>query len=307
MQEKFSILLSLQNKFSFLSSVRPTFGLNRTSPFKEIKCLGLSLIVWDMGGQKKFREEYFKQKARIFTNLTVLYYVFDIQDPNRFTESLDYFRDILDSITELQENPFIIILFNKIDPDIRDNVDIQSRVKYLNDQIQTLNQDRFPLSFYQTTIFDLSTLLKAFSDGAIKGSPKARMIGDYLKDFAKLTFSSAVILMDENSLIVGEHATKPEYTEICETVAPRFITAMEKMQGYAIVPDSVVINIHFPQTDTQVGEDMEAMAFVQPFKTQQNMPFYIITLARNKNTFKLSQKYLPELANRLTDLFKSLD
>lgn len=51
-------------------------------------------------------------------------------------------------------------------------MDIQSRVKYLNDQIQTLNQDQFPLSFYQTTIFDLSTLLKDFSDGAIKGSAK---------------------------------------------------------------------------------------------------------------------------------------
>ena len=72
---KTSIILSLQNKFSFLSSVRPTFGLNRTTPFKEIKCLGLDLVTWDLGGQRKFREEYFKQKTRIFSNITVMYYV----------------------------------------------------------------------------------------------------------------------------------------------------------------------------------------------------------------------------------------
>ena len=60
---KTSIILTLQKKFSFLGNLRPTIGLDRTN-LQEMKCLGMDLFAWDFGGQKKFRDSYFKQRFR---------------------------------------------------------------------------------------------------------------------------------------------------------------------------------------------------------------------------------------------------
>jgi hypothetical protein len=115
--------------------------------------------------------------------------------------------------------------------------------------------------------------------------------------------------MDESSLIVGRYTAKPLYAQICEEVSPRFIFAMEKLNNYNIIPDNVMINLHFPEESNQDGniEEKEAMVFVKSFKTTQNATFNIITLARNKNTFKLSEKYLPELATHLSELIQTIN
>ena len=104
---KTSIILILQKKFSFMNS-KPTQGVNRTS-ITETKCLGLEFVAWDMGGQAKYREEYIKQRYRMFSAVASMFYVIDIQDSERFEESIEYYRNIMQTYEDLQEFPKIII------------------------------------------------------------------------------------------------------------------------------------------------------------------------------------------------------
>jgi hypothetical protein len=155
-------------------------------------------------------------------------------------------------------------------------------------------------------MYDPLTVIKAFSETVIKDSPKAKLIGDFLKEYAKMTFSSAVLLLDENSLMMGNYSSKPQYIDICEMVAPRFISAMEKMVDYNLTSESTILNIRFPDANDQDGEDHEALVFIKSIQTVQGLPLHIITLARNKNSYKLSEKFLPELGTQLSDLIHSL-
>ena len=282
---------------------KPTVGLHRSN-IMETKCLGLDLVAWDMGGQTKFRKEYFKQKYRVFSNTAVLFYVIDMQDNERFSEALEYMGNILETMDGLGETPRIIICFHKFDPDLRENAIFQQRRDVLKDQIQQLIPE-LETHFFETTIHELSTITKAFSEGTIKGSPKEKLISEFLKEYAKLTFSSAVVLTDENSLVIGSHYSNAKYLEICEIVAPRFISAMDRLNNYGVLPKNVIVNVSFkkdPKKDGTESENEDAMVFVQSFSTPGNMGFGVITLARNKRTFKLSEENLPQLANKLADL-----
>lgn len=302
---KTSLILTLQKKFSFLSGLKPTFGLNRSN-INEIRLLGLNIVTWDLGGQEKFRQDYFKQKYRVFIGATSVFFLIDLQATARFGEAFDYFRNILQTFDELAENPEIVICFNKFDPDIQKDVLMINRISELTVRLQEINANRFRVNFYNTTIYDPITIIKAFSETVIHDSPKAKIIGDFLKEYAKTTFSSAVLLLDENSLMMGNYSSKPQYIEICEMVAPRFISAMEKMVDYNLTAQGTILNIRFPDENAEEEEEHEALIFIKSIVTTQGMPLHIITLARNKNAYKLSEKYLPELGKQLSELMNTL-
>jgi GTPase SAR1 family protein len=302
---KTSIILSIKQKFSLMNG-KPTVGLNR-STLAETKCLGLEFVTWDLGGQARFRDGYFKQRYRVFSNVETMFYIVDIQDPERFDESLEYFNNILETYEALHETPRITICFHKSDPDIRDSKELIDESIKFSKLIGEKKGDH-EILFFKTTIHDISTIIKAFSESVIKGSPKAIMIGDFLKEYAKLTFSSAVLLLDDNSLIIGNHSSNKKYIEICEAVAPRFITAMERMDNYGITPENVIVNIKFKKNSSEPNnteENDSAMVFVKSFTAIEGEKFNLVTLSRNKTTFKLSEKYLPELANRLKNLINA--
>ncbi|MHA2089166.1 MAG: ADP-ribosylation factor-like protein, partial [Promethearchaeota archaeon] len=58
----------------------------------------LNLFLWDLGGQLEYRERYLSNPEQYFIQLDLLLYVIDVQNPDRFDESLEYFDKILDSI-----------------------------------------------------------------------------------------------------------------------------------------------------------------------------------------------------------------
>jgi GTPase SAR1 family protein len=305
---KSSIILTLQKKFSFLGNLRPTIGLSRTN-LQEMKCLGMDLLAWDFGGQKKFRESYMSQRFHVFANVTTMFYVIDIQDKQaRFDESLEYLKDIFETFSILKDNPLIIICFNKYDPDVTNKNDLDGRIAELQALINEINQN-FDINYFNTSIFDHASLIKAFSVGIVKGNPKAKLISEFLREYAKITFSSGVILMDENSLIMGSHYANKRYLEIIEAVSPRFITAIERLGDYNLFPENVIVNIKFNEKAEEAKDEgeKEAIIFLRSFKTANNIQFTLVTLSRNKNTFKLADEYLPQLAKQLSEFMLTLD
>jgi hypothetical protein len=304
---KTSIILTLQKKFTILGSIRPTLGLNRSN-MQELKCLGMDLIAWDFGGQKNYRDSYFAQRFHMFNGITTAYYVIDIQDDKRFEEALTYLKDIFETIQTLGDKPQIIICFNKFDPGMETAETLEVQAKKIEENITAFNPG-FEIAFFRTSIFDPGTLIKAFSEGILKGSPKAALISGFLKEYAKVTFSSAVILLDENSLIMGSHYTKKRYLELIEMVSPRFISAIERLEDYQIIPENVIVNLKFMENAPEAAENEEkdAMIFLRSFQSQNGVPFTIVTLTRNKNSFKLSDTYLHVLANQLSEFMTTLN
>ena len=102
---KTSILAVVQDKFSIIKSLLPTRGVKR----ERLDFFGFPIISWDLGGQVQYREKlYFNRPELFFTEADIIIYVVDSQEPDRFPESANYFREVLKILVELKS----IILYS---------------------------------------------------------------------------------------------------------------------------------------------------------------------------------------------------
>jgi len=159
-----------------LVNLKPTKGVER----KTIEDSSLDLIIWDLGGQEEYRKKYLERPEQYFLQLDLLIYVIDIQDYERYEESLRYFKEILDTIITLEEKPYILCFLHKCDPDISEDPQIQLRTEMLKDVLKETFQNsevQFDFDIYITSIFSL-----------ISNEPKfAKYIKDIMKAGASLT------------------------------------------------------------------------------------------------------------------------
>ncbi|MFW9988829.1 MAG: ADP-ribosylation factor-like protein, partial [Candidatus Odinarchaeota archaeon] len=95
-----------------LAKLKPTKGAER----QEIVTTDLMLIIWDFGGQEEYREMYIQEPHRYFLNIDLIIYVIDLQDPQKYKESIEYFKKIIEILEKLEENPHILIFIHKYDP-----------------------------------------------------------------------------------------------------------------------------------------------------------------------------------------------
>ncbi len=159
---------AILNKFggklgiSDLVSLTPTKGVDR----RNIQMEGseLDLFIWDMGGQKEYRNKYLSHPEQYFLEIDLLIYVIDIQDSERFAESFEYFEEILKILKTLEENPFIMVYIHKHDPDLRYNPEIVLSVELLKDNLnQLLTQYGYDFEAYLTSIYSLISNEPEFS------------------------------------------------------------------------------------------------------------------------------------------------
>ncbi len=130
---KTTLLHFLQDnvKLDILRKLPPTMGVERV----KINKLDSDLIFWDMGGQIQFRNEYLQNAEKYFTNIDLLIFVIDIQEPEKYSSAIKYLEDILKTIIDFKENPEFLILLHKVDPDIKENKEIQDSIQKLATQI----------------------------------------------------------------------------------------------------------------------------------------------------------------------------
>ncbi|MCE7736716.1 MAG: hypothetical protein GPJ54_17675 [Candidatus Heimdallarchaeota archaeon] len=95
-----------------IENLLPTRGIERK--FHSIS--GHNLVFWDLGGQDVYRSGYF-QDPRIFAETSLLIYVLDIQDKERFDDSVEYLLQILMTIKNLGSPPRVFVLIHKYDPE----------------------------------------------------------------------------------------------------------------------------------------------------------------------------------------------
>ncbi|MFX1345514.1 MAG: ADP-ribosylation factor-like protein [Promethearchaeota archaeon] len=158
--------LDAAGKTSLLSKFGGRLGISdmiATHPTKGVVRMkfgtsNLNLFIWDLGGQEEYRERYLNNPEQYFVQLDLLIYVVDVQDPERFEESLEYFDKILESLVMLEETPYIIFFIHKYDPDLKGAPKILLNIELLKDNIGELLKNKkydFELEIYLTSIYSL--------------------------------------------------------------------------------------------------------------------------------------------------------
>ena len=158
--------LDAAGKTSLLSKFGGRLGISdmiATHPTKGVVRMkfgtsNLSLFIWDLGGQEEYRERYLNNPEQYFIQLDLLIYVIDVQDPERFEESLEYLDNILDSLVMLEESPYVLLFIHKYDPDLKGDPKILLNIELLKDNISELLKSKnydFELEVYLTSIYSL--------------------------------------------------------------------------------------------------------------------------------------------------------
>jgi len=299
---KTSILLALDKKFSLLPTVKPTIKAKRT--FYTNSLLGIKITRWDLGGQKIYRKIYVDEKSKYFTETQSIFYVIDIQSKSKFEEALIYLKDVINIVSENHVKNFqLLILLHKFDPDIKDKSEIIENQRFLEVQIAKI-VGKLKFSIYKTSIYEIPTLLKAFSDGIFYATQKSRMFQALLKDYMGKTFNSATLLLDHNCFIIAGRSTNENYQRICEEIAPRLTQALEKLEEWSINTVDIITNIEFPEEHSEFQK--EGIIFLRKLDITTTR-FYLVALCLNKKVKIKSYEYLPLLADNLKNLLESFE
>lgn len=297
---KTSFLNALEEKYSTLVKMKPTLGPDR----REFKLFGFTLSNWDLGGQESYRSMYFQEKERYFSQVNTLFFIFDVQDKARDDQAFKYLSGIIDVFKEFNEKPSLVICWHKFDKDIEQDEAMSSRVDALEARLGTALDGTFKMKTFKTTIFDKWSLLRAFSQGVVASSPKTTLIDSQLKDFARQTFSSAVMLLDANHLKIGAHASSPELLDVCEAIVPHAAFAVEKLGKYDIVADNLLLSLKPGKYYKDIIQGKEMLVLFIPVQAGE-FTFSLLSLSKNSKTLKLMLKHGEPLARTLSNLMAS--
>ncbi len=195
---KTSILLSIARQYDPLR-IKPTLGADRSL----IDVLGFKITRLDLGGQERYRETYLDENSELLTGTDLLIYVVDIQDTDRFSESISYFDAIAKYYEERKaNNPLLVVFFHKSDPLYLQKPEGQGAVSKLihlfKERIST------PLtSFFLTSIFNRDTLMYAFSQSLFRLFPHPNLINNFLANFIEKHNLEGIFVYDHNFLHIG--------------------------------------------------------------------------------------------------------
>lgn len=152
---KSSILLSFREETNLLSyfSLNPTKGVN----IETIKAPQSNMVIWEFGGQKRYREDHLKNFNKYLKDVEKVIFVIDIQDFERYDLSLQYFKEVIDLFVKYDIEVDISIYLHKFDP----NLTKQEKFKDLDkittpqliDKIENIIPSEYNCSFYKTSIY----------------------------------------------------------------------------------------------------------------------------------------------------------
>ena len=168
------------------------------------KFLGLEFSRLDFGGQRIYREDYLKHPEKFLSGLDLIFYVIDAQDFDRYIESIDYLEEVLLFFKEYQEDVMVEILFHKFDPQLIDDVEINKRILTLKQALTRYSND-FDIFFFETTIFDLKSVMDAFSSGLSMLFEKMEMVSNLFSEMSKNYNSLMISLFDGKGITLGEY------------------------------------------------------------------------------------------------------
>jgi len=291
---KTSFLHAVKQRYSEIIKTLPTKGVARTEE-KLFEEQHSKISLWDLGGQKKYRDKFIEQRKVYLYNVDLLFYFIDIQDSERILEAIELFGTVINSLIELEEFPPIVICLNKFDPDLKNAKDIKKNIKTVNEKIKEISE-RFFVKIFQTSIFDHWSLVSAYSFGLSQLSPNRELFENQLKQFAKKISSDAILLLNENGIILSNFS-KPGISEkVFEISAPHFQTLYKTFKEFKILKQDFLIS-------SGITSESKKIIFKRIPVEKYNL-YLLLFLEKELNMDKID-KNLPKLSKNLNELIQT--
>lgn len=291
---KSSFMYGIRRKYSQIIKSLPTKGVERTEEniFEEQNS---TITIWDLGGQKKYRERYLEQSKVYLYNIDLMFYFIDIQDVERINEALTLFRKILNILIELDEFPPIVVCLNKFDPDLKGSKDIFKNLEVIADSIKE-NSDRFFIKIFQTSIFDHWSLITAYSFGLSRLSPNRELFRNQLKKFAKKTNSDAILLLNENGIILSNFSKTDVSGKVFEISAPHFQNLYKTFKEFKLLEQDFIVS-------SGITDKSKKVMFKKITVGKYNL-YLLLFLEKSLEIDKI-EKNLPYFSKNIGDLIQT--
>ena len=185
--------------------------------------------IWDLGGQQQYLDEYHGPlKKSIFQKASVLLYVLDASDVERYENARVELEWSVNEILKFNQSPIIYVFLHKIDL-INDKKAVIAYLRKLITQNISYN-----IQFHATSVFDES-LFTAWS-GIIRDiSPKSTYIQSILKSLKDQEGVKEAILIEKKSGLACGSTLEPSDEEIIIGMISLLIVTCDK----------VIINMRF--------------------------------------------------------------
>jgi len=292
---KTSFLLAVKKKYSEIIKALPTKGVERSEE-KIFEKQNSQMTIWDLGGQKRYREKYLEQSKYYLYNIDLLFYVIDIQDSReRLEESLKLFIRIIKSLRELDEFPPIVVCFNKYDPDLKDSEDINKNIQLATKEIKK-NSDKFFVKIFRTSIFDYWSLISAYSYGLSQLSPNREFFRKQLEFFAEKTNADALLLLNENGIILSNYSKNEISRKVFEISAPHFQTLYKTFKEFKLLKEDFIVS-------SGITTETKNVIFKKIKVDKYNL--YLLLFIEEYINIKTINRYLPDFSKTLVDLIGS--
>ncbi|PRP75016.1 Ras-related GTP-binding protein [Planoprotostelium fungivorum] len=245
-----------------------------------VRFLGnLALNLWDCGGQEKFMESYFSSQIdHIFSNVSVLIYIFDVE--NRDVEKdLHMFKSCLEAIQENSVDAKIFCLIHKMDliPEDQRQQVFETKEAELVKISSPLN-----ITCFRTSIWD-ETLYKAWSSIVYSMIPNIESLEAHLKNFCEICEADEVVLFERATFLVISHTSRREHRdhhrfEKISNIIKQFKLSCSKSQ--AQFQSMEVRNSHFAAFINEFTTNTYLMVIMSDLTIQPAATLLNIQLAR---------------------------
>jgi Ras-related GTP-binding protein A/B len=177
-----------------------------------INFLGTEFTLADCGGQQTHLDEYLsKYPEDVFSNVTMLIYVFDIE----YMEDKNYkqsYIDILSRLAEFSPNSKIFVLIHKIDKIKVADLPIKKRL--CTQIVQDLTSNNSLDKIFFTSIWD-DTLYNAWSQIVQSMIPVLKEISQTITEFGQTNHCDEIVLLEKDTfLIVSNYEMVPTREDI---------------------------------------------------------------------------------------------
>ncbi|MHA1729332.1 MAG: ADP-ribosylation factor-like protein [Promethearchaeota archaeon] len=195
---KSSLIKVLQREFKSLSKLKPTKKIERI----KLDFLDKELIIWDFGGQEKYRENYLNKASAYFSDVEDLFYVLDIKDQGALESGIKYFQDIIADLKEYSPDSTVNFLIHKSDPGTSETD--PKLVSAVEEKFTEIMQP-LKMRIYQTSIFNPIGVITAFSRALFDNTTLYDNFSQIFKDFVTKSSADFVIIFTERLLEIGNY------------------------------------------------------------------------------------------------------
>ncbi|NMC04657.1 MAG: hypothetical protein GYA24_05565 [Candidatus Lokiarchaeota archaeon] len=285
---KTSIVATLEAERLIKANLKPTTFVER----KEFKFLDYSIMIHDLGGQKKYLIKYLKQADKFFDKTDVCIYVVDVQDITRYTEALDFMKDLVTQFADLRITPKMYVFFHKAENVLNGDLQGAKNIEMLQERITDIVGGLYPLEFENTTIYDAYTITATFSAILQDLYPRDVLVQKTMQEFAEQMNAVAAVLYDHRMLTIADHYAEPKEKDIVQFCATYMQSFQNTVSRFPAVKAS---RLRF-----------EAENFVAVFVENESEPKTYLAMMGKVGFFPSMDTLNADVAAKLPNLFTLL-